>query len=582
MTVSISAFGGRRARLALAAVAVLLLSGCVALPTSGPVVTATPDAQRQGASAADVDARPPQRGATRNQVVTGFLDAMTSWPIQTNVAKQFLTEDAAEKWDPDASTIVYSEYAPLSQEDGAVHVELGGADRLDESGGWRGPLAAEERTLELRLTREDGEYRIVNPPAALVVPDEWFKQRFRQVSLYFFDPGAEILVPEPVFVPIGEQLATSLVESLLAGPPEGTRPVVRSMIPPGLGVGLSVPVDAEGTARLDLIGDAPAIPPEVADFVLAQFAWTLRQDPDIDAFRVTVGGEEVVATHSSPPYSVDGADDYDPSGTGVADVLYGLQQGRLVSGRVTDIEPVEGMLGESGAELESFAVTPVGATAAAVVDGGTRLVRGPVNVDGELTTVLTGTDLRRPTWDVAERLWVVDQTAGGAVVRVVQGKRVTNVDVPGVSGENVRRLIVSRDGTRLVAVVRDGRGDRVVATRVVIDPLGAVVRAVGSRTIRGPAGPRVLDIAWTHPVEVSVLTPARAGALVEITTLPVNGGLQDATDVSAIVRGRARGLAGTPQPGQPVYAVRPDELVDVGTRGARSLPEGITAVDYAG
>ena len=65
---------------------------------------------------------------------------------------------------------------------------------------------------------EDGEWRISEPPPYLIVPQSWFAQRFRQVSLYFFDPSATVLVPEPVFVPRGRQFASSLVNGLLQVP----------------------------------------------------------------------------------------------------------------------------------------------------------------------------------------------------------------------------------------------------------------------------------------------------------------------------------------------------------------------------
>ena len=71
-------------------------------------------------------------------------------------------------------------------------------------------------------------------PDALIVPDSWFEQRFRQVSLYFFDPSARILVPEPVFVPRGEQLATALTSALLRGPGLALEGISRSFIPEGL------------------------------------------------------------------------------------------------------------------------------------------------------------------------------------------------------------------------------------------------------------------------------------------------------------------------------------------------------------
>ncbi len=51
------------------------------------------------------------------------------------------------------------------------------------------------------MVPEDGEFRIAGPPDALIVPQSWYAQRFRQVSLYFFDPTSQVLVPDPVFVP---------------------------------------------------------------------------------------------------------------------------------------------------------------------------------------------------------------------------------------------------------------------------------------------------------------------------------------------------------------------------------------------
>lgn len=562
----------------------VLVSGvaCADLPTSGPVVTATAEAERDTDRAADVDARPPGEGATRTEIAAGFLDAMTSWPIETNVAKQFLTRDAAEKWNPEAGTVVYSEYEARARADGAVRIQLEDAVRLDGSGGWRGPVPDDEGTVDLRIVQQEGEYRVANPPDALLVPNAWFQQRFRQVSLYFLDPAAEILVPEPVFVPIGEQLATSLVGALVAGPPERLANVVRTMVPSGVEVGLSVPVNEDGVARIDLVGDTSPIPPAAADFMVAQFAWTLRQDPAIEAFRITVGGEDVTAAEFSQPYDVDSAAQFDPSGEGASDLLYGLQDGLLVSGSPSSLEPVAGPLGQQAFGLESVAVTPMGDRAAGVVADGTRLVRAPVADEGAVRTVLEGSRLARPSWDAAERLWVLDRAPAGARIRVIDQGRVREIDVPGVTGENARMVLVSRDGTRLISVIREGGRDRVVASRVVIDARGRVRRAEGPTVIRPRTGPRVVDVAWSDPGDVSLLTPSRAGSLFEVTTIPVNGGLLGATDFSVILRGLVRGIAGAPQPGEPLYAVRDDDLVDLGNRSTIELGGGTLSLDYAG
>ena len=91
----------------------------------------------------------------------------------------------------------------------------------DDRGAWERTQAS--RTLSLGLVQEDGEWRIDEVPDALIVPDSWFDDWYQRVSLYFFDPTAEVLVPEPVFVPRGDQFASSLVRGLLMPPSDDER-----------------------------------------------------------------------------------------------------------------------------------------------------------------------------------------------------------------------------------------------------------------------------------------------------------------------------------------------------------------------
>ena len=83
--------------------------------------------------------------------------------------------------------------------------------------GATGPPGARE-TLDLRLVSEDGQWRIDNPVNALVVPTSFFDRSFARFNLYFYDQTGRVLLPDPVFIPRGEQTATNLVRGLLAGP----------------------------------------------------------------------------------------------------------------------------------------------------------------------------------------------------------------------------------------------------------------------------------------------------------------------------------------------------------------------------
>lgn len=574
----------RRAGAALVLVLAALVSGCVDLPRSGPVVDADLAGEQDADRASSIDARPPQPGDSRLEVVNGFLEAMMAWPISTNVAKQYLTDDAAEEWSPDA-TVIYTTLGRPREDGSTVSIRMRGAAALDESGAWRDELPMKRSMLRFRLTIEDGEFRILDPLDALVVRSSWFQQRYRQASLFFFDPAAEVLVPEPVFVPVAETFATNLVTALLAGPPARIQDVVRTFVPDRLSVELSVQV-IDGVATLDLHGDAPSMSSAESGLMLAQLAATLRQEPSIVALRVSIGGEEVDVPGVAPEYAVTSADAFDPADTGSTGVLYGLRRGRLVVGGSSELQPVNGPLGYDAHRLATFAVAPSAKRVAAVTSDRHQVLVGPLRAGeddrGVRTLVSDGTELTRPTWDASGRLWLLDRGRSGARLLVADDGGLREVEVRGVTGTDARRVLISRDGTRLVALVGGGGEDRLVTARIVIGRHGTVERAVGSTRIWSVRNAAAIDVAWTGVAEVAVLTPARPGELFEVETVAADGATVGVDTLSSMVPGRVLGLAGEPYADTPIYAITRDALIDV--RTGEHLPSVSRAreIDYAG
>ena len=587
----------RRRPVALAAavlVGAACLAGCVRVPDNGPVTTARAGSQLDEQPPGEGGAVGPQPGASRQAIVTGFLDAMTAWPVQTNVVKEYLTDDSAESWNPDAGTIVYSDSSPPQDDGTGVSVHLTSGDRLDASGSWRGTLTRREQTLHFRIGVEDDEFRIVDPPNALIVPASWFQQRYRQVSIYYFDPTSQILVPEPVFVPVGQQLSTSLVSALLAGPPRRLRDVVKSYVPHGLDEGLPAPVSDSGVAELSLAGDAPQLSPDAAQFMLAQFAWTLQQDPEVTAIRLSIGGTDVTLPGGATQYDVSDATPFDPAGTMSAGEMFGIRGGRVVSGAPDQMTPVTGPFGKPGYDPVELSVSPRGDRAAIVTDDRSRLLVAPVHDrpgrQQVATVVADGVDLGRPTWDYAGRLWLLDRGPGGARVRVVDGRdeaggpRVHDVRVPGVTGKDARRILVSRDGTRLIAVVRHDDEDHLVTSRVTLGANGRVEGAGLSTVINGVGvASHIADIAWTSPSTIAVLTPIRRGALFEVDTVVADGSTVGEDAGSTIVSGKIQGLAGSPDTDQASYAVTDSGVIDLHSRATLEFAGArVAALDYTG
>jgi hypothetical protein len=510
---------------------------------------------------------------------------MQATPIQTRTAKLFLTKDAGASWNPQKATITYATNTLPRETPSGVVVTLTGANRLDSRGAWQGALPEGQRRLSFPMTIEDDEWRIDRAPDALIVPETWFADRYRQVSLYFFDPTASILEPEPVFVPRGEQLASTLTQALLMGPGAHEGRVAQSFLPPSLRIAVGVAVSDDGVADIQLNGDAGDLASQTVELMMAQLAWTLRQEPEIASLRVSINGDEVPLPGGVSSYRVDGAAEYDPAGFQAVPNLFALQGGRVVTGTTdTGLDPVVGPFGDKDFGLRSIAVDLGGTRLAGVGANGTSVLVGPLGEDGRVQTVVSGAvDLLRPGWDFADRIWLVDRAADGARVSYVEGGRVRSLTVPGITGERVRSFLVSRDGTRLVAAIRRPDGDALVVSRIEHSGTGRVLGATRAERIDGgdAIAPRIRAICWRSATSVAVLNPFTP-ALAKVGNASVDGS-PSGTDASAsTVEGQLIDLAGSPAADEPLYGISAEGVIDIADRGLTPLDKGTTSIVYVG
>ena len=392
-------------------------------------------------------------------------------------------------------------------------------------------------------------------------------------------------------MPRGDQFASSLVRGLLSQPTGESQDVARTYFPAGTTQGLSVPITS-GIAEVALSGDPDAIDHETAERMLAQLVWTLRQEPLIRAVQLTVGDRAFGGPGGSTQVvGFDVGALYDPNGVTSSRELFALDRGRVVSGAIGIFETTLGPLGEDDYGVRSIGVSVSGSTVAAVSDDGRNLLVAPVDApDGEVSTVVAAAgDLAAPNWDYRDRIWVLDRGAGRArVILVADG--VTSVrQVPGLSGRTVTKLLVSRDGSRLVAVIRGPKSDRVVSTRIRHDAAGVVLGFTPLRTLPLPAvgSPRIRDIGWRSPTTISVLSDINED-FSQVRTLSVDGAPGEiATGGATALRGRIRMLVSAPMDseaisevfalaGRAVYSLTRPE------RDVPDLPRGLTSLTYVG
>lgn len=585
--------GRRRARtaglLALAALVAVVGAGCVRVPASGPIrSTGTVSGALPADGVPAIDPEPPTPGAGPGEIVRGFLDAMQASPVSTTVARQYLTPDARGSWQPERSTIVY---ADRSEPVGTTQVEvrLTDADRYDAVGAWRGRVRGEASVLRFRVVYVDGEFRIADPPDALVVVRSWFEPRFTPADLYFFDPSGRAFVPEPVVAPVGESRASTLVRALLRGPAPGLSSVEQTFIPAGLDLALSVPVDAQGLARVALTGEVPPMSEEQTALMVAQLAWTMRQDPRVLTVQVVLNGSPVRMAGGADRVEVGTGSSFDVGSADAGGVLYGLLDGRLAAGPVDSLELLDGPLSRPGRGLRSVAVDLDGAAAAAVTGDGSRLLTGPTR-SGTLTPVAArivgARDLLPPAWTAAGRIWAVDRAGGRAIVSTGDGEDaepLRPVEVPGLTGQDVRRILVSRDGSRLIAIVGAGERARLVVSRVATTADDRILRVLPATILPTRDDPgRLLDVAWYGDNALAVMRRVGEG-LARVDTIGIDGSPTGAGGLSTTVTG-GRSLVGSPDPAEALYAVTTSELVDLSRagRGTRVARDGVRAPTYVG
>ncbi|KRF30226.1 LpqB family beta-propeller domain-containing protein [Nocardioides sp. Soil805] len=562
---------------------VLGLSACVRMPTDGPVTQVQASTETAPPPGVDFDPKPPQPGESASEIVTHFLEAMKARPITTSVARQFLSRDAQRDWRPDDAIVTYGELGDPVGGDLLVQVPLSTINEYDDRGAWQ--RSRDAVTLQLGLTSEDGEWRISEVPDALVVPESWFEDSYRRASLYFFDPTTQILVPEPVHIPEGDQVASSLVPSLL--PSEAMDPrIERTYFPEGF-TARPVPITSAGIAQVALDGDSTAIDETTSQLMLTQLIWTLRQEERIRAVQLTIGDRELSLPGGATQVDLDVGSAFDPTGAQSTGDVFGLVDGRVVRGSASSLGDTSGPMGTERLGVRSIGVNLDGTRVAGVSGDGRAVLVAPVDDGDSAVQVVSGArNLLAPAWDFADRTWLVDRNGGRARVLVVTGTRARTVRLPGVSGRDVEEFLVSRDGSRLVAVVAGTSGDRVVAGRILHDDQGRVLGAGGTRTLayQPDASGQVRDIAWRSPTTVSVLSDI-TDDLSQVRTVSVDGAPGEVvTSGSGRVRGAFRRLVGSPVEGAPVYAVAGEDVIDLTspTRPLATLPSGVTSLTYVG
>lgn len=570
---------GRSARGAvLVACGALLASACAGMPDSGDVEAVK--ASNAGDSQVRVYAVAPRDNADPEEIVDGFLEAMTSDDPGFATARKYLTKRAAQSWKPEQSITVLTNAPHRGQADRPGDPDNEGRTfpltgrriaQVDVRHAYRPevPSAFDTGIHVVQQPVGDGktkEWRIDSLPPGLVLGEADFLRNYRAVNKYYFASDENWVVADPVYIRQRQDPVTRMdpvtqtVKALLEGPTKWLGPAVDSRFPSGTELARdvrSLAPDDQSKLRIPLNGKADRVNGVVCRGMAAQLLFTLGDLTSVRVEQVEIlgsGGTSLCLLTKGQAEQ-----EYSPvrePGRGENPYFVDDRQ-RLMTLEAGGRQPdkpagVPGPFGKGAVPLGPVAVNRTEDRAAAVLDNGHELRVGSLTSDEELpeavvTSVAPRLEdrLSAPSWDGRGDLWVADRNPVKPRLWLVpggQGERV-EVGTPWLrDGTRIESLRVSADGVRIALLVT--RDDR---TTLQIGRVGrSVVDGREEITVKDlqDAAPRlesVTAVSWAGPSRL-VVVGTEAGGVQQVRYVQTDGstsatsvlpGLNGVTSVAA-------------------------------------------------
>jgi hypothetical protein len=489
-------------------------AGCVNVPTRGPiekVVGQQPGCQ----NCVNVVVAPPAAGDKPTDIVEGYLRATSNYQPNYSVAKQFLSQMAAEKWSPETGVLIYRGTPTATATDTVtLSGRLVGELEADRT------YVARDTTLkfDFHLVQENGEWRINNVPPGLMVAEYSFTSFYQPYDLYFVGNGSS-LVPDHIYLPAlsnPANVASALMKALLKGPSGWLKPAVTTAIPPNTSLSVDSVTITDGIAEVPLSDSVLALADPQRSLLAAQIVYTLRQVGGVKGVVIKANQQPYRVPESDPTSLIVSLDafppDIDPVPFMSEDQLYAVESGAVKRVRTTAsapaTEPLGGPLGKGRYPVDALAVSMTNTDLAATTDRRTTLRRAPIT-SGEPSTLLSGvTDLLRPQFTRYDEIWVIGSHGGRQRMWMTTEKKPIEVEAAVLDGGTITAFKISPDGTRMALVRATKTGSELGLARIIRSQDKITVngwRALDTSQTTMPPIRTIADIAWLDGTELLVL-----------------------------------------------------------------------------
>ncbi len=500
----------------------LVLGGCVSVPTSGPI-DKVEGSQPTCENCVNVEVPPPAVGDNPLTIVRNYLRANANYQPGYAVARQYLSRAAATKWNPDDSVTIYSDPVLTAEED---VVTLSGAQVGFLSGQRTFSDRPLDLQLELKVVSEGGEWRIDNPLAGLMVAQSSFETLYKPYDVFFLGTAGS-LVPQSIYLPNlrnPDNVASALVKTLLEGPSRWLAPAVSTAVPPETTLSGEAVTIVDGVARVPLSPQVQQLAAPARSQLTAQLVYTLQQVTGVKKVLLLADNQPLQVPESEQGDLAVPVEDVpaglDPIPFVSSEQLFAVRGGRLATvsanADTSELTRVKGPLGDGTQPVESMAVSLTGSSLAAVTDDRTVLRLGAPGATSPAKVLDGVTKLLRPQFSRDDQLWAVADQDGRQQMWILTPTARTPVQVPSLVANRLVAFRLSPDGARMAMLLEHNGTTRLGLARVIRSAAGTTVNswrelrttpaASASSTAAPPvAGTVMRDVAWTDATNLMVL-----------------------------------------------------------------------------
>ncbi|MDH6254500.1 GerMN domain-containing protein [Aurantimicrobium minutum] len=505
--------------LAVAMLTLLALTACSGIPRSSGV--------NQGSAVVPVEddaieflPSGPVRNGSIEEILRGFVEASSSPVSDYAIARQFLTPEFATEWDATTAVNVDAGLRTVMQTgDNSGELVYTQNALVDAQGNYSDVTPTLSVTNSYTFEQVDGQWRISSAPNGVVMDRFTFDQVYQAHPLYFFDSTNSVLVPDVRFFPAGASASTRITKALLAGPSEwlSANGATHTAFPAGTAlVADTVPV-SRGTATVDLNSAALSADPTVIRQMKQQLSASLQSVDNITAVTMLVDGATLNNAISSTVDSVL-PKPVDSRPLVLTDKTFGYWTGTTVD-TSTQLAPT--ML----AQQPTAITTSNGNVLAAILTAqGSSFVR-----NGNAQLVDTRSGLIAPALDSFGYLWSVPAAQPNKLVVIPTDGKQIPLEVPWSTADSILSLSISRDGTRVMALLETNGSYQLVVSALVRGEKSLPIQLGAPVSLPLAAGTPIAS-AWVD--STTVVSVSSDGASSHVRTQVIGGQSEDLAKVT--------------------------------------------------